>query len=86
MILWKEPSFGAKRFRGVRWGIAKEESRKDRVLDLCLELIDDCRPFFIGLLGGRYGWVPKTLSRRGDQGEIGCFGLAFLFSDGPISF
>ncbi|MFI5458011.1 MAG: DUF4062 domain-containing protein [Isosphaerales bacterium] len=46
----------------LRWGITEEESRKDRVLDLCLELIDDCRPFFLGILGERYGWVPKTLS------------------------
>jgi len=46
----------------LRWGITEEESRKDRVLDLCLELIDGCRPFFLGILGERYGWVPKTLS------------------------
>ncbi|MFI5453968.1 MAG: DUF4062 domain-containing protein [Isosphaerales bacterium] len=49
----------------LRWGITEEESKKDRVLDLCLQQIDECRPFFIGILGERYGWVPTTpLSRE----------------------
>jgi hypothetical protein len=48
----------------LRWGITEEESRKDRVLDLCLQQIDECRPFFIGILGERYGWVPATLLSR----------------------
>lgn len=46
----------------LRWGITEEESKNDRVLDLCLELIDKCRPFFLGILGERYGWIPTTLS------------------------
>jgi WD40 repeat protein len=49
----------------LRWGITEDESKKDRVLDLCLQQIDECRPFFIGILGERYGWVPTTpLSRE----------------------
>src|SRR5262249_43979138 len=36
----------------------REQAENDRVLDLCLKQIDDCRPFFIGILGERYGWVP----------------------------
>jgi len=49
----------------LRWGITEEESKKDKVLDLCLQQIDECRPFFIGILGERYGWVPATpLSRE----------------------
>lgn len=43
----------------LRWGVTKEQADNDQVLDLCLDLIDDCRPFFIGILGERYGWVPK---------------------------
>ena len=46
----------------LRWGITEEEARRDRVLDLCLEQIDECRPFFVGILGERYGWVPQTFS------------------------
>jgi len=44
----------------LRWGITEEESRHDRVLDLCLQQIDECRPLFVGILGERYGWVPAT--------------------------
>ncbi len=43
----------------LRWGVTKEQADNDRVLDLCLDQIHDCRPFFIGILGERYGWVPK---------------------------
>src|SRR6516225_1304369 len=28
------------------------------VRDHCLHEIDVCRPFFLGILGERYGWVP----------------------------
>lgn len=45
----------------LRWGVTQEQADNDRVLDLCLDQIDTCRPFFIGLLGERYGWVPETL-------------------------
>lgn len=45
----------------LRWGITDEEAAEDRVLELCLDEIRACRPFFVGLLGERYGWVPDTL-------------------------
>ena len=45
----------------LRWGITEEQAENDEVLDLCLDQIDDCRPFFVGLLGDRYGWVPDQL-------------------------
>ena len=48
----------------LRWGITEEESEKDQVLDLCLEQIDECRPFFVGILGERYGWVPETFTEE----------------------
>ena len=48
----------------LRWGITEEESEKDQVLDLCLQQIDDCRPFFVGILGERYGWVPETFTEE----------------------
>jgi hypothetical protein len=35
----------------LHWGITPEEAENDRVLDLCLEQIDVCRPFFLGILG-----------------------------------
>jgi tetratricopeptide (TPR) repeat protein len=47
----------------LRWGIAttsieQEDEREASVLKVCLDEIKRCRPFFIGLLGDRYGWVP----------------------------
>jgi WD40 repeat protein len=45
----------------LRWGVTKEQADNDKVLDLCLDQIDHCRPFFIGILGERYGWVPTEL-------------------------
>src|SRR5437762_8378817 len=43
----------------LRWGITDEEKAGGRVLPLCLEEIHRCRPYFIGLLGERYGWIPE---------------------------
>ena len=45
----------------LRWGVTEAEAQKDQVLDLCLSQIDECRPFFVGILGERYGWVPDSL-------------------------
>lgn len=42
----------------LRWGIAEEQSTRKETLKLCLDEIRACRPFFIGLLGERYGWIP----------------------------
>jgi len=49
----------------LRWGvdttsIAQEDEREASVLKVCLDEIRRCRPFFIGLLGDRYGWVPPA--------------------------
>lgn len=43
----------------LRWGI-KEESSKGLVLNTCLQEIDNSRPFFVGILGSRYGWIPEV--------------------------
>lgn len=42
----------------LRWGITQEEAEESKVVEICLEEIDRSHPFFIGLLGGRYGWIP----------------------------
>ena len=50
----------------LRWGITEEESQSKEVLDVCLQEIDNSIPFFIGILGYRYGWCPtkEDLSPR----------------------
>lgn len=43
----------------LRWGITEEESKHGLVTQICLKEIEESRPFFIGIIGGRYGWEPK---------------------------
>jgi tetratricopeptide (TPR) repeat protein len=45
----------------LRWGITEEQAEKKEVIPICLKEIDNSRPFFIGILGDRYGWVPDQL-------------------------
>ena len=47
----------------LRWGIstqhiASEDEREQTILQVCLDEINRSKPFFISLLGGRYGWIP----------------------------
>ena len=42
----------------LRWGVTEEQAEQGRVIEVCLREIDRCRPYFIGILGERYGWVP----------------------------
>ena len=56
----------------LRWGITEQQAEDGRVLDLCLQSIEESRPgkgtkdipFFIGLLGQRYGWVPDDITEE----------------------
>jgi len=62
------PALRAKyRARGVevfevdlRWGITRAQQERGETLPTLLAEIDRCRPYFIGLLGDRYGWVPPA--------------------------
>lgn len=52
------------RFFDLRWGVTandKEqvEEREKKILRTCFDAIDNCKPFFIALLGHRYGWIPE---------------------------
>ena len=42
----------------LRWGITQSQAESGETLSICLSEIDRCRPYFIGLIGERYGWVP----------------------------
>ncbi len=51
-------------FGDLRWGVNtteldSEESSK-KVLDVCLDEIDNCKPYMIVLIGERYGWIPSA--------------------------
>ena len=44
----------------LRWGITEKQAQQGKVIEVCLKEIDRCRPFFIGLIGDRYGWIPPA--------------------------
>ena len=43
----------------LRWGITEAEAQQGKVLPICLGEIDRARPYFMGFIGDRYGWVPE---------------------------
>jgi hypothetical protein len=44
----------------LRWGVTEQDATHNQnVVKVCLNRIDDCRPFFLCLLGQRRGWIPK---------------------------
>jgi tetratricopeptide (TPR) repeat protein len=50
-------------FADLRWGVETAslhdaEAKQALVLKVCFGEIDRCRPFFVCLLGDRYGWMP----------------------------
>jgi len=45
----------------LRWGITEDEVRNENAVRLCLEQVDECRPFFLAFLGHRYGSVPRQI-------------------------
>ncbi len=50
----------------LRWGVTEEDARARGALSLCLQEVDRCLPFFLGLIGERYGWSPpaETIPRK----------------------
>lgn len=43
----------------LRWGVTKEQAEQGKIVWICLNEINKSKPFFIGILGKRYGWQPK---------------------------
>ena len=55
-VIWSEVD--------LRWGVTDEQRAEGKVLPICLEEIKRCRPYFIGLLGERYGWIPDVIPQE----------------------
>jgi nephrocystin-3 len=51
----------------LRWRITEEEARTGKTVRICLEEIDRCRPFFLGIIGSRYGWILGTSILQNDE-------------------
>ena len=45
----------------LRSGAAEVEDGLGRTIRTCLEEVDKCQPYFIGIFGDQYGWVPDFL-------------------------
>lgn len=47
----------------LRWGVVTEGeteiSKEQKILKCCVDTIDICKPFFIGFIGHKYGWIPN---------------------------
>lgn len=44
----------------LRWGVTDEEAKGGKVLEICLTELDNCIPFFIGIIGNHYGFCPNS--------------------------
>ena len=53
----------------LRWGITEEEAKSGKVVEICLREIENSIPFFIGIIGNRYGWVPEKSDLGGSVTE-----------------
>lgn len=54
----------------LRWGVSRADAEDGRVLDICREEIDACRPFYLGLIGHRYGSIPQGHSQSLTEAEV----------------
>jgi len=71
----------------LRWGVTSEQDS----LQVCKEIIDECRPRFLCMLGGRYGWTPPGRDesitaaevRHGVLDRFGQHGYAFFYFRDP---
>lgn len=48
----------------LRWGISEDDKVEDggfesKVLHVCSDAIKQSKPYFLALIGGRYGWIPS---------------------------
>ncbi|KAL6069903.1 DUF4062 domain-containing protein [Balamuthia mandrillaris] len=41
----------------LRWGITSDQSQAGDTLNICLKEVERCRPYFVCMLGERYGWA-----------------------------
>src|SRR3972149_8422744 len=55
----------------LRWGVTEDQAKRGEALDICLDGIEECRPYFLCMLGKRYGWIPApNLIRVADFDRI----------------
>ena len=65
----------------LRWGVTQAEAESGETLAICLQEIEECRPFFLCLLGERYGWTPLPPEVEGEHARRLSGGEARLFAE-----
>ena len=53
----------------LRWGITEEMQELYGTVRSCLTAVENTRPFFVGILGERYGWIPDVEDLTEECGE-----------------
>ena len=43
----------------LRWGVPADITDNSTIIEICLGEVLRCKPFFLGMIGSRYGYVPK---------------------------
>ncbi|HET6511898.1 MAG TPA: tetratricopeptide repeat protein, partial [Candidatus Kapabacteria bacterium] len=51
----------------LRWGLTDEDASGGRIIRTCLEEIERSMPFFLGIIGDRYGWIPEPADYAKDE-------------------
>lgn len=44
----------------LRWGIPPHLSDPGKILEICIGEVLKCKPFFLGVVGNRYGYIPSN--------------------------
>ena len=76
----------------LRWGVdtanMTEEESGHAVLKVCIDAIDRCKPFFVVLLGERYGWIPgsEIVTSVGDDRISGYYEPEMSITNLEISY
>ena len=66
----------------LRWGVTGDQDASD----VCREIINECQPRFLCMLGGRYGWVPSGETHSITDDEVHYGVLDRLGTDHICSF
>ena len=75
----------------LRWGVTASQAERSETVEICMREIDRCFPYFVGILGQRYGWVPDGAAvsvtemeiERGALSEAGRKASAFFYLRSP---
>lgn len=70
---------------GINTESLAEDMREGRILEVCFDSIDSARPFFIGLLGERYGWIPSPELRESIAKKLPEDRRGFMTDCGDVS-